>query len=90
MLYDLLCCLPAASADILNSSARHMLLFIHSDKDPTAPTSTAPLVPLVQEAKNVLLIRHLRQVHNFRGADGVRRTEQQLRTCMVCNPSDIA
>ena len=90
MLYDLLCCLPTASADTLNSRARHILLLIHPDKNPSAPANTAPLVPLVQEAKTILLNRHLRQVYNCCGVDGVRRAQQQLRTCMVCNPSVIA
>ena len=90
MLYDLLCCLPTASADTLNSRARHILLLIHPDKNPSAPANTAPLVPLVQEAKTILLNRHLRQVYNCCGVDGVRRAQQQLRTCMVCNPPFIA
>ena len=90
MLYDLLCCLPNASANTLNSRAHHILLLIHPDKNPSAPTSTAPLVPLVQEAKTILLNRHLRQVYNCCGVDSVRRAQQRLRTCMVCNPSAIA
>ena len=90
MLYDLLCCLPTSSADTLNSRAHHILLLIHRDKNLSAPTSTAPLVTIVQEAKTILLNRHLRQFYNCCGVDGLRRAQQRLRTCMVCNPSVIA
>ena len=75
MLFDLLCCLPTTSADTLNSRARHILLLIHPDKNPSAPNSTARLVPFVQEAKTILLNWHLRQVYNCCGVVSVRRSQ---------------
>ena len=87
---DLLCCSPTASADTFNSCARHILLLIYPNKNPSAHTRTAPLVSLVQEAKIILLSRHVSQIYNGCGVDGVRRAQQRLWTCMVFNPSVIA